>query len=32
VHEEVLASIIRGDKTETLLAIEPLDRSLGHVL
>jgi hypothetical protein len=32
VHEEILASITRGDKAVALLVVEPLDRSLGHVL
>src|SRR5829696_2796701 len=32
VHEEVFASIIRRNKAIAFLAVEPLDRSLGHVL
>src|SRR5215203_2365942 len=32
VHEEVFASIIRRNKAVAFVAIEPLDRSLGHVL
>src|SRR5215212_7435495 len=32
VHEEVFASIIRRNKAITFVAVEPLDRSLGHVL
>jgi hypothetical protein len=32
VHEEVLASIIGGDKAVAFLAVEPLDRSLRHTL
>jgi hypothetical protein len=32
VHEEVFATLVRGDKAAALLAIEPVDRSLGHVL
>ena len=32
VYEEVFATIIRGDEAVALLAIEPLNRSLGHVL
>jgi hypothetical protein len=30
VHEEVIASLIRLDEAVALLAVEPLDRSLGH--
>src|SRR5215204_1293402 len=32
VHEEVLATLVRGDKAVALLVVEPLDRSLGHIL
>src|ERR687890_2907862 len=32
VHEEVFASIIRRNKAIAFVAVEPLDRSLGHVL
>jgi hypothetical protein len=32
VHEEVFASIIRSNKAIAFVAVEPLDRSLGHVL
>src|SRR5215212_5486184 len=31
VHEEVFASIIRRNKAIAFVAVEPLDRSLGHV-
>jgi hypothetical protein len=31
VHEEVIASVVGGDKAVALLVAEPLDRSLGHV-
>src|ERR687897_827479 len=31
VHEEVFATIVRGDKAVALLVVEPLNRSLGHV-
>src|SRR5215210_115034 len=31
VHEEVLATLIRGDEAVALLVAEPLYRSLGHV-
>src|SRR3712207_1339865 len=30
VHEEVRASVVRGDKAVALLVAEPLHRSLGH--
>jgi hypothetical protein len=32
MHEEVFASIIRRNKALAFVAVEPLDRSLGHVL
>jgi hypothetical protein len=32
VHEEVFATFVRGDEAVALLVVEPLDRSLGHVL
>src|SRR5215213_1232693 len=32
VHEEVFASIIRRNKAIAFLAVEPFNRSLGHVL
>jgi hypothetical protein len=32
VHEEILATVIRGDKAVALLVVEPLNRSLGHIL
>src|SRR5829696_2917200 len=32
VHEEVLATLVRGDKAVALLVVEPLHRSLGHIL
>src|SRR5829696_2010009 len=32
VHEEVFSSIIRRNKAIAFVAVEPLDRSLGHVL
>src|SRR5215213_7996904 len=32
VHEEVFTSIIRRNKAIAFVAVEPLDRSLGHVL
>src|SRR5215204_3916134 len=32
VHEDIFAAIVWGDKAEALLAVEPLDRSLRHVL
>src|SRR5215208_780095 len=32
VHEEVFSSIIRRNKAIAFLAVEPLNRSLGHVL
>src|ERR687890_95638 len=32
VHEEVFATLIRGDKAVALLVVEPLHRSLGHML
>src|SRR5215204_224234 len=32
MHEEVIATLIRGDEAVALLVIEPLDRSLGHML
>src|SRR5215212_6615051 len=31
MHEDVFAALIRGDKAVALLAIEPLDRSSGHM-
>src|SRR5215212_525961 len=31
VYEEVFAPVIRGDEAEALLAVEPLDRPLGHL-
>src|ERR671912_2441578 len=31
VHEEVLATLIRGDEAVALLVTEPLYRSLGHI-
>src|SRR5687768_6564183 len=31
VHEEVLATLIRGDEAVALIVVEPLYRSLGHV-
>src|SRR5918994_886364 len=31
VHEEVFASVVGLDEAVALLAVEPLDRSLGHV-
>src|ERR687898_1946294 len=31
VHEEVFATLVRGDKAVALLVVEPLNRSLGHV-
>src|SRR5215213_316214 len=30
VHENVLATLIRGDEAVAFLIVEPLDRSLGH--
>src|SRR5215210_1802309 len=32
VHEEILTPIIRGDEPVPLVVVEPLNRSLGHVL
>src|SRR5215213_10328319 len=32
MHEEVLATLVRGDKAVALLVVEPLNRSLGHML
>src|SRR5215216_212364 len=32
VNEEVVSSLVRGDEAVALLAIEPLYRSLGHVM
>jgi hypothetical protein len=32
VHEEVFATVIRGDKAIAFIIVEPLDRSLGNVL
>src|SRR5829696_5602202 len=32
MHEEFFATLIRGDKAVALLVVEPLDRSLGHML
>jgi hypothetical protein len=31
VHEQVVSSVVGGDEAITLLVVEPLDRSLGHV-
>jgi hypothetical protein len=31
VYEDVLAAIVGLDEAETLLVIEPLDRSLGYL-
>ena len=31
VQEEVIASVVGGDKAVAFLVVEPLDRSLGHV-
>jgi hypothetical protein len=32
VHEEIIAPVVRGDEAVAFIAVEPLDRSLGHVL
>src|ERR671921_563911 len=32
MHEEVFATLIRGDKAVALILVEPLDCSLGHIL
>ena len=31
VHEEIIAPVVRGDEAVAFIAVEPLDRSLGHV-